>query len=128
MAKGPIAAMIIAGLLCAVSPHGGAAAASAVVPEKIENLPVTYLFPPHAETEVTLQSTTDVWIGWEAEFDAAQHELQNFGIEATDQHGGGSVATNFGSIKAIAHDGLVRIIMKNMEDFPMEVKIYIEEN
>jgi hypothetical protein len=127
MAKLSIFGILLVALLCVMAPRGRAETAVGVVPEKIEKLPGRYLFPAYAQTEVTFPSATDVWIGWKAEFDSAKHHMRNFGIEARDQHGGGSVSTHLGSIKATSRDGNIRVIMKNMEDFPMEIKIYQEK-
>jgi len=127
MTKFTMFLMLIFSIMFGACFQGEAEAASKVVPEKITNLPVTYLFQPQSQTEIALTSAKAVWIGWKAEFDSDKYKMKNYAIKTKDQFGGGSVSTNFGSIKAVSRNGSVSVIMKNVEDFPMEVKIYIKE-
>lgn len=100
------------------------------VPAEITKLPAKYLFLSKAQTKITLSSNKDIKICWKAQDSEKVFEkAKNYGIElsiinASGKTGSGVTSVVGGSVVAPSYNGVVRAVMENKEDFPIEVIIY----
>jgi hypothetical protein len=100
-----------------------AATKVAKVPKTIGKLPGTYLFPPGAETTLSLKGTGELKLKWESILEPGKF-CDDFGIEV--RQGTSAVKSPYGGMTLNSVNGKITATIKNLEAFPMAVEISAE--
>lgn len=94
------------------------------VPPTIGKLPATYLFPPGAETTISLRGKKELTLNWEA-MTGPGTSFDNYGIMVRQE--GSTVKTPYGGMTLYPEEGKITATMKNLEAFPITVRISVEK-
>jgi hypothetical protein len=90
----------------------------------IRKLPASYLFPPGAETTISLRGNKELKLRWDAD-PGRGRSFDDFGIMVRQ----GTTATKapFGGMTLYSENGKITATMKNLEAFPLAVGISAEK-